>query len=62
MQILLFGDQLTIAHSGGVAHNDKAAIDHLIGFIPAIAEWHVRMCLLQVHTLHAHIMILYFIS
>ena len=58
IQMLLFSDQLTIACSRGAAQlrdDGKAAIDHLNGFTQAIADWHARMCLLQVCTLHTHI-------
>ena len=57
IQILLFGDQLTIVCSRGATQlrDDKAAIDRLNGFIPAIADWYARMCLLQVRILHAYI-------
>ena len=49
IQILLFGDQLTVARSRGAAtlrDDDKTALDRLEGFVPAVADWHARMCLL----------------
>ena len=58
IQILLFDDQLTIVCSRGAVHlreDDKAAINCLNGFIPAIADRHATMFLLRVRILHAHI-------
>ena len=51
MKILFFGDQLTAARARGAAilrEPQKQKLDRLEGFIPAIADWHARMCLLQV--------------
>ena len=51
MQILFFGDQLTVARARGAAtlrEPQKKCLDRLEGFVPAIADWHARMCLLQV--------------
>ena len=53
IQILLFGDQLTVARSRGAAalrNDDNTPLDRLEGFVPAVADWHARMCLLQVIT------------
>lgn len=51
IQILLFGDQLTVARSRGAAalrNDDSTSMNRLEGFVPAVADWHARMCLLQV--------------
>ena len=53
IQILLFGNQLTVARTRGVASwrdDDKMLLNCLEGFVPAVADWHTRMCLLQVIT------------
>jgi len=50
-QTLVFGDQLTVARARGAARlrdDDTTALHRLEGFIPAVADWHARMCLLQV--------------
>jgi len=50
-QTLVFGDQLTVACARGAARfkdDDTTALYHLEGFIPAVADWHARMCLLQI--------------
>ncbi|XP_065908049.1 uncharacterized protein [Dysidea avara] len=49
-QILLFGDQLTVARARGaigLRDDDTDALHRLEGFVPAVADWHTRMCLLQ---------------
>ena len=51
VQILLFGDQLTVARARGAARlrdDDTTALHRLEGCYPAVADWHARMCLLQV--------------
>jgi len=51
MQILLFGDQLTVARARGAStlrEPQKKCLDRLEGFVPTIADWHARMCLVQV--------------
>jgi len=50
-QLLFFGDQLTVARVRGAAvlrEPEKKRLDKLAGFVPAIADWHARMCLVQV--------------
>ena len=50
-QLLFFGDQLTVARACGAAtlrEPQKKRLDRLDGFVPSIADWHARMCLLQV--------------
>ena len=50
-QVLLFGDQLTVACARGaigLRDDDTDALHHLEGFVPAVSDWHARMCLLQV--------------
>ena len=52
IRTLLFGDQLTAAHARGaiaLRDDDMTALHHLEGFVPAVADWHARMCLLQVN-------------
>jgi len=49
VQILLFGDQLTVARARGAARlrdDDTTALHRLEGCYPAVADWHARMCLL----------------
>ena len=51
IQILFFGDQLTAARARGaiaLRDDDISALHRLEGFVPAVADWHARMCLLQV--------------
>ena len=51
IRILMFGDQLTAAHARGaiaLRDDDTSALHRLEGFVPAVADWHARMCLLQV--------------
>lgn len=51
VQILLFGDQLTVARAKGAAKlrdDDTTALHRLEGCFPAVADWHARMCLMQV--------------
>lgn len=48
---LLFGDQLTVAHARSSAvlrQTHTTALSRLEGFVPCIADWHARMCLLTV--------------
>jgi len=50
-QLLFFGDQLTVARARGAAvlrEPQNKRLDRLEGFVPAIADWHARMCLVQV--------------
>ena len=52
--MLLFGDQLTVARVIGAAllqDDNKTPLNCLEGFVPATADWHARMCLMQVLTL-----------
>lgn len=51
VKVLLFGDQLTVARARGAAllrDDDKTPLNRLEGFVPAIVDWHARMCLMQV--------------
>ena len=51
VQILLFGDQLTTARARGaiaLRDDDTSALHQLEGIVPCVADWHARMCLLQV--------------
>ena len=51
VKVLFFGDQLTVARARGAAllrDDDKTPLNRLEGFVPAIADWHARMCLMQV--------------
>ena len=51
VNVLLFGDQLTVARVRGAMQlrdDDNTHLNRLEGFVPAIADWHARMCLLQV--------------
>jgi len=60
VQILLFGDQLTIAHARGaitLRDDDTSALHWLEGFVPCVADWHARMCLLQVMACHYKLII-----
>jgi len=52
IRILLFGDQLTAARARGaiaLRNDDTSALHRLEGFVPAVADWHARMCLLWVN-------------
>ena len=52
IQILFFGDQLTAARARGaiaLRDDDISVLHRLEGFVPAVADWHARMCLLQVN-------------
>ena len=51
IQIIFFGDQLTVARacSSITLHAlHDTTIDQLKGFVPTIADWHTRQCLLMV--------------
>jgi len=51
VRVLLFGDQLNAARARGAIalHDDDiSALHRLEGFVPTVADWHARMCLLQV--------------
>ena len=51
IQVLFFGDQLTVARARGAAvlrEPQKSKLDKLEGFVPSIVDWHTRMCFLQV--------------
>ena len=55
IQILLF-DQLTVAKARSAAElrePQKMKLDRLEGLVPSVADWHTRMCLLQVRTTEA---------
>lgn len=51
VQVLLFGDQLTVERvRGGMSlrRSHRKPLESLKGFIPAVSDWHARMCLLEV--------------
>ena len=51
IQLLVFGDQLTIAKARSAAvlrEPQRGKLDRLEGFVPCVADWHSRMCFLQV--------------
>ena len=50
-KLLFFGDHLTVARARGAAvlrEPQKKRLERLEAFIPTIADWHARMCLVQV--------------
>ena len=50
-EILIGGDQLTVARSRGavaIRANHPTALDRLQGLFPTIEDWHCRMTLLKV--------------
>jgi len=52
MQLLLFGDQLTVERARGamvLRSLHEHAINRLEGFVPVIADWHARMTLVKVN-------------
>ena len=51
IQLMLFGDQLTAARVRGAAQlrsSQTEAKDTLQGFVPVIADWHSKICLVEV--------------
>lgn len=51
IQLMSFGDQLTVARIRGAAQlrdSQTEAKDTLQAFIPIIANWHSRICLVEV--------------
>lgn len=55
-EILLGGDQLTVARVSGVQNlriGHETALDRLEGLIPVVEDWHARVILLEV--CHAHL-------
>ena len=53
VQLLLFGDQLTVARARSASKlrdTQTEAKDTLQGFVPVIADWHTRICLLEAST------------
>ena len=51
IQLMLFGDQLTAARVRGATQlrdSQTKAKDTLQGFVPVIADWHSRICLVEV--------------
>ena len=51
IQLLLFGDQLTVARARGALQLRDPQItaqDTLKGYVPTIADWHTRICFLEV--------------
>jgi len=51
VQLLVFGDQLTVERIRGATslrRTHRKALDSFKGFIPAVADWHARVCLLEV--------------
>ena len=50
-QRLLFGDQLTVARIRGASvlrSTHFTAANSLKGFVPIVADWHARLCLVTV--------------
>ena len=50
-QHLLFGDQVTVARIRGalvLRSTHFTAADSLQGFVPVVADWHARLCLVTV--------------
>ena len=50
-QILLGGDQLTVARIHGaqrIRANSESASGHLQGFVPVVEDWHAKQCLMGV--------------
>jgi len=50
-QLLLFGDQLTVARArSAMLLRDPHLLveDKLTGFVPTCADWHARICLVEV--------------
>ena len=55
-QRLLFGDQVTVARIRGakvLRSTHFTAAQSLQGFVPVVADWHARLCLVTVCTLHS---------
>jgi len=53
-EILLGGDQLTMARVSGVQNlhiGHETALDRLEGLVPVVEDWHARVILLEVHML-----------
>jgi len=51
VQLLFFGDQLTVERARGamvLRSLHENVINRLEGFVPAIADWHARMTLVKV--------------
>ena len=54
IQLLLFGDQLTVARARSASQlrdTHTNTRDTLQGFVPVIADWHTRICLLEASAL-----------
>ena len=52
VQILFFGDQLTVARARGASvlrYLHPTTLDRLKGFVPTVVDWHARQCLMKVH-------------
>jgi len=47
-QLLFFGEQLTVARARRAAVLKESQKKRLDRFVPTIADWHARMCLVQV--------------
>jgi len=50
---LIFGDQLTVARVRGASvlrSTHLTADQTLQGFVPVVADWHARLCLVTVNT------------
>ena len=53
LQILLGGDQLTVARIRGavaIRSNHETAKDRLEGIVPVVEDWHARQVLMQVRS------------
>ena len=56
-QCLLFGEQLTVAHVCGasVLHSTHLTADQTLqGFLPVVADWHARLCLVTVSIINMY--------
>ena len=54
---LLFGDQLTVArvHGASVLRSTHITADQTVqGFLPVVADWHARLCLVTVSIINMY--------
>ena len=59
VQLLFFGDQLTVERARGamvLRSLHEEAVDRLEGFVPAVADWHTRMTLVKVSKFNKYCM------
>ena len=62
IQLLLFGDQLTVARARGASMLCDPQVgkkDTLKAFVPTISDWHTRICLLEVMDLFFGLLIIH---